>query len=60
MARSLGGSSIGAKLGHLLANISIFEAESLFVREALSWMEEAKFTHIIVDMDNKFLFLLAS
>lgn len=40
----------------LSSHSSILEAETLSVREALSWLKDCGYTHIVVGIDNKLLF----
>lgn len=41
-----------AKRRRLPPFISVLEAESLSIREALTWLKEVGYTHVVLEMDN--------
>lgn len=56
IVRSSNGSFVCAKSGALTLHISVLEVEALSIREALLWMKEFGYTHVVFEVDNNVLF----
>lgn len=56
VVRNADGFFVRAKSGNLESSISILEAEAYSIKEALSWLKDLGYTHVVFETDNSLLF----